>query len=195
LKRRPSEQKFMNFRNTKTNFGAVSKLFHWATAVLIFGMLALGSYMHDLTLSPLKFELYALHKSMGMVVLGIILLRILWRHLDPPPSPIITIAEKQIKIAHWVHRSLYFCAASLPISGWIMASASGTPIDMFNSGLVLPSLLSANENALAASKAVHGFLSNALILLIVIHAGAALKHHFCDGDNTLKRMLPLFNKK
>ena len=182
----------MSFQNTKTNFGAVSKLFHWATAVLIFGMLVLGSYMHDLTLSPLKFELYALHKSVGMVVLGIILLRILWRHLDPPPSPIVTISKKQIKIARWVHLSLYFCAASLPISGWIMVSASGTPIDVFNSGLVLPSLLSANENALAASKAIHGFISNILIFLIFVHASAALKHHFYDGDNTLRRMLPLF---
>ncbi len=180
----------MGIRNTKNNFGSIAKFFHWITVALILVMMALGIYMHELELSPLKFELYAFHKSLGMIVLTVVLLRLAWRKIDPPPTPISTINQKQALLAKWAHIFLYACIAGLPISGWMMASASGTPIDMFNSGMIVPNLFSSSESILVASKVAHEIIGNLLICLILVHSLAALKHHFCDGDNTLRRMLP-----
>ena len=89
----------MGIRNTKNNFGSLAKFFHWITVALILVMMALGIYMHELELSPLKFELYAFHKSLGMIVLTVVLLRLAWRKIDPPPIPISTISKKQAVLA------------------------------------------------------------------------------------------------
>ncbi len=177
-------------RNRTDRFGGVAKLLHWTMATLLIGMLALGLYMHELPLSPAKFELYALHKSFGITALALVLLRLGWRAVDPPPPAVASIPSQQVKLATAAHWALYFCMAAIPLTGWCMAAASGTPVDMFGTGLLLPNPVGADEDLLIAFRILHDLFGKLLMALLAIHIGAALKHHFIDKDATLRRMLP-----
>jgi len=180
----------MAIMNSEARFGALAKLFHWGMAALILGLIGLGLYMHELPLSPRKFELYALHKSLGATALGLALLRIGWRAVNKPPASLPDIPAEQVKLAALAHWALYGCMLALPLSGWLMASASGTPVDLFNSGLLLPTLVGADDDLRIAFRLLHDLIGKLLMVLIAIHVGAALKHHFIDKDATLRRMLP-----
>ncbi len=177
-------------RNTSTRFGSVAKLLHWSLAALLIGLLGLGLYMHDLPISPNKFELYALHKSLGVTALGLALLRLGWRAVDPPPGALPSTPKTQIKLAKLAHSALYVCMVALPLTGWAMAAASGTPVDYFNTGILLPNLVDADNDLRTTFRTLHDIIGKLLIALILLHAGAALKHHFIDRDATLHRMLP-----
>ena len=185
----------MGFRNSAAGFGVVAKALHWTMAAMLIGMLALGVYMHELPLSPEKFELYALHKSIGVTVLALALFRLGWRMFDRPPAPVASIPPEQAKLAAAAHWALYFCMVAMPITGWCMAAASGTPVDLFDTGLLLPNPVSADDDLRIAFRILHDMVGKLLMALIVIHLGAALKHHFHDKDATLRRMLPFGIRK
>jgi cytochrome b561 len=180
----------MPLRSTSAKFGAVAKLFHWAMALMIIGMLALGLYMHELSFSPEKFKLYGWHKSFGMTILVLALLRLGWRAIDVKPDHLPSMPADHVKLANAAHWALYGLMLSMPLSGWLMTSATGTPIDMFGTGILVPSLIGADEDALTLLKIIHDFLGKLLMAVAVIHIGAALKHQFLDKDATLRRMLP-----
>jgi len=180
----------MGLRNSALRFGAVAKLFHWVMAVLLIGLLALGMYMHELPLSPEKFELYALHKSFGITALLLVLLRLGWRAADRPPGPAPGVPTQTAKLAAAAHWALYGCMLALPLTGWAMAAASGTPVDYFNTGLLLPNPVEAGDDLRITFRILHDLVGKLLMALIAVHIGAALKHHFADKDATLRRMLP-----
>lgn len=180
----------MGAHSEATSFGIVAKLLHWTMAVLLIGLLGLGVYMHELPLSPEKFELYALHKSLGVTALALALVRLGWRAVDPPPPALASIPESQVKLAKAAHWALYGCMVAVPLTGWLMASASGTPVDWYNTGLLLPDLVPASDDVRIAFRILHDLFGKILMALIAIHLGAALKHHFVDKDLTLRRMLP-----
>lgn len=180
----------MPLKSTPAKFGAITKMFHWAMAILIIGMLALGTYMHELPFSPDKFKLYAWHKSFGMVILILALLRLGWRAIDIRPDHVPGTPPDHVKLASAAHWALYGLMILLPLSGWLMTSATGTPIDMFNTGILVPNLIGSSEDGLIALKIIHDILGKALMAVAAIHIGAALKHQFIDKDATLRRMLP-----
>ena len=180
----------MGLRNSPAKFGVFAKLLHWSMGILLIGMLAVGVYMHELPISPDKFTLYAWHKSFGMTLLLLALIRLGWRAVDPPPAALPNISPKQAKLAAAAHWALYLCMFALPLTGWCMAAASGTPVDYFNTGLLLPSLVGADNDLRLLFRNMHDISGKLLMALIAIHVGAALKHHFVDKDSTLRRMLP-----
>ena len=180
----------MELKSRSAKFGGIAKLFHWTMAVLIIGMLALGLYMHELPFSPDKFKLYAWHKSIGMLVLMLALLRLGWRAIDIRPDHVPGMPQTHVKLAAVAHWALYGLMLSLPLSGWLMTSATGTQIDLFNTGILVPNLIGASEDALNLLKTIHEILGKALMAVAAIHIGAALKHQFVDKDATLRRMLP-----
>ena len=166
-----------------------AKALHWLMTALIFGLLALGFYMHDLPLSPDKLKLYSWHKWAGVSVFLFLWLRLLWRLAHRPPALPGHMAKAAQWAAHAGHATLYGLMIAIPLSGWLMSSAKGFQTVWFGL-LPIPDLLTKNKEAGDWLAMVHQSLNLLLLAVLVGHIGAALKHHFIDKDDILTRMLP-----
>lgn len=184
----------MPLRNTKNSFGTVTKLFHWSMALLVIGLLAVGLYMTGMELSPDKFKVYGLHKSFGIVVLALVFLRVLWRILSTQPDALPTHKKSEKILAGLAHLGLYCGMIVMPLTGWLMSSAKGFSVSVFNS-FTLPDLIKPNEQLAKLFTDIHELAAYTLIAVIVLHFAGAIKHHIIDKDVTLKRMLPNFKKQ
>ena len=120
----------MAFKNSTENWGWLSKLFHWLTAALIFIQIPLGFYAKSLRLSPLKIDVFVWHKSLGMLVLLLVVIRLLWRIKNSIPAP-LTSHRLHRALASGAHGILYLLMLALPLSGWLTASASMFPTKLF----------------------------------------------------------------
>lgn len=183
-------------RNTPTGYGRIAILFHWTMALLIIGMLGLGLYMSDLPLTdPNAFQLFQLHKSIGFVVLALAVLRLVWRLANPSPELPEGMHPLERLGAHLGHAGLYALLFAMPLTGWLMVSASpwGIPTVVFNvlpvPHLPVPEALGSQEQAEGFFKLLHAYGAYLLIALVVVHVAAAFKHHVIARDDTLKRML------
>jgi cytochrome b561 len=163
---------------------------HWAMAVLLSGLLALGFYMHDLPLSARKLELYSWHKWAGVTAFLLAVVRLAWLASHRPPALPSGTSPVVRTVSRVVHAALYALMLAIPLSGWLMSSAKGFQTVWF--GLVpLPDLV-ARDAALGESLAtVHAGLNVLLLALAGAHVAAALKHHFIDRDGLLARMWPV----
>jgi cytochrome b561 len=174
-------------------YGAVATTLHWLIAAAIIGMLIVGKYMHGLpNTDPDKFVLYQLHKSTGITILALSLLRLVWRltHAVPPLPAAMPAWERWA--AHGMHFALYAAMVGMPLSGWARVSTDPIGIPTLWFGLFeVPHLpFGADRDLSYLFHEMHELGGNLLILLLVGHVLAALKHHFWDRDNVLKRMLP-----
>lgn len=167
---------------------------HWLVAVGICAAFPLGVYMHELPLSPKKLQLYSYHKWLGISILLVAALRILWRLGHRPPPLVAGMARWQQVAAHGIHHALYLLILAVPLSGWLMSSALGFKVVWFGV-LPLPDLVAKNKELGELLKTVHQSLNFTLLALVVLHAAAALKHHFGDRDDTLARMLPFLYRR
>jgi cytochrome b561 len=171
------------------SYNAISKLFHWGMALVIAGLITLGFVMTDMSLSPEKLQYYAWHKWAGVSVFMLVWLRLVWRVLNPPPAYPASMSLLLQRMAHWGHAALYGLMIVIPLSGWLMSSAKGVPTVWFGV-LPLPDLLERNKELGQLLQEVHELLNYLLMLLLAGHVAAALKHHWIDRDDILKRMLP-----
>ncbi len=175
-------------RNSNDSYGWVSISLHWIMALSIFGLFGLGLYMVDLGYyDPWYRSSMDLHKSIGLVLAFVYVLRLIWKQSQISPS---VIADKswQKFAAHLTHGLLYQILLVLMISGYLISTADGRSIEVF--GLVsVPALPFAFEQQEDIAGEIHWWLAWSLIVLAGIHALAALQHHFILKDNTLKRML------
>ncbi|MDD2776843.1 MAG: cytochrome b [Gallionella sp.] len=160
---------------------------HWLMALLIFVAFPLGIYAHELPFSPLKLQLISYHKWLGVTILGLLLLRVIWRLTHTPPALLAT--NWQRTAAHGVHGLIYALLLAIPLSGWLMSSAKGIPVVYFELWQ-LPDLVSKNKELGDLLKELHEGLNIGLLVLVALHIAAALKHHLIDKDSTLRRMLP-----
>jgi cytochrome b561 len=176
----------MQITNTENRFGIVAIFLHWVMAILIIGLLALGLYMVELPISYQKLKLYGWHKEYGLLALMLVIVRLIWRITNTTPSLSLPLLEKiAARSMHW---AFYIFMFAMPITGWLITSAAGLPASFF--GLfVLPNLVSPNEELRILFEEIHEWLGYALIAAIVLHASAALKHHFINKDDILRRML------
>lgn len=166
---------------------------HWLLGLAIVGMFAVGMFMVDLPISPLRLKLYNWHKWAGMTVLSLSVVRLLWRMMHRPPSLPLAISQAmptwQARAHHATHYLMYVLFFCVPLLGWAYSSAAGFPIVWFGQ-IPLPDLLSPNKELAELIKPVHGWSAFALLGLAGVHVAAALKHHFIDRDGLLARMLP-----
>lgn len=167
---------------------------HWLMAVLIVAAFALGTTMVDLNLSPLKLRLYAYHKWLGVTVVLLLVVRLAWRLGHRPPPLPASVPRWQQHLAGLTHGVLYLLMAVVPVSGWLMSSAKGFQTVYFGV-LPLPDLLAKDQALGDLLKAVHDAANDALLVLVVLHAVAALKHHLLDRDDVLSRMLPFIKPR
>jgi cytochrome b561 len=181
---------------SQTRYNAVSIALHWLIALGILALVVIGLSMTHLGLASMtKFQLYQLHKSIGITVLLAVLLRIVWRLTHkPPPLPAMPPLEKAA--AEGTHVLLYLLMLTIPLAGWALVSVARLNLPTVLYGVVpwphLPILSDiANKAPVEAlMKFVHGKLAWVLIAVIVLHAAAALRHHFILRDDILRRMLP-----
>jgi cytochrome b561 len=174
-----------------TSWNGFSITLHWLVAAMVLGLAVVGLFMTELPNNPTKLRIYALHKSMGLTVLALVGLRLAWRLLRPAPSPVPGTPRWQQVAATATHWAMYVLLFAIPLSGWAYNSAANFPLQWF--GLFnLPDLIAADLDAKPFWKAVHWWSFCTLAALALMHAGAALKHHYLDRDATLVRMLPRF---
>jgi cytochrome b561 len=176
-------------RNDATSWGGPAKAFHWVMALLILAQIALGLTAVSWHLSPTKIQLFFWHKSMGMLILALLALRLAWRLANPTPALPAGTPAWERAAARGGHALLYALMVALPVTGWIVNSAANIPFRIFYV-VPLPALV-APDKALADSVAlVHRGLFVLLALVLVAHIGAALRHHFVKRNDILTRMLP-----
>ena len=176
-------------RNTD-RWGPVSQLLHWLIVLLITMMAVVGLVMVELPPTPKYFWVYDLHKSTGLLLLALVLLRLGWRLYAGAPAPLPEVPAWQRRLATATHALLYLLILAMPLSGWLYDSASGLrPLRWY--GLFdVPRLSAPDEGTADLALAAHEWLFWVLLVLVIAHAGAALYHHLFRNDATLARMLP-----
>lgn len=179
----------MPLRNTPETWGAVHKALHWLVALAVVGLLVVGWIMDEMPNSPDKIKVYALHKSFGITVLALMLVRLAWRRSNPRPALPPTMKRWERTLAGVVHGGLYVVLLAMPLSGWLYNSAANFTLKWF--GLfAIPPLSAPDKDLKYLAEDVHWFLSWMVVTLVVLHVAGALKHHFVDRDDVLRRMLP-----
>lgn len=168
----------------------VAKTLHWGMALALLGLGLLGYYMSGQPFSLRTFKLFDLHKSLGLILLGLAALRLLRRWRKGAPEPLTQGAKPwELLLAKIVHIALYALMFAVPVLGWIGASASGLPMTWF--GLAdIPSITSADEKVQNWAFRLHEWGVWLLLICVGLHAAGALKRHFVLKDKTLVRMLP-----
>lgn len=178
--------------NTSECYGSVAMALHWAMAALLVGLVVLGLYvaqLPDAGFDKTKIRLILLHKELGILALMLAALRLAWRVGSLLPRLVEGLPEWQQVAARFVHLCLYALMFAQPLTGWVMSSAAGLPVSFF--GLFyLPNLVRHDEALFRFLLEVHRWLGYALTLLVAVHVGAALEHHFLLRDGTLRKMLP-----
>lgn len=185
-----SAQSGIAIRNMPQGYGLVAITLHWLVAVVVVGMFILGVWMTDLTYYDDWYKRGPdLHRSIGIMLFFVLMLRIYWRITNITPDDEPGTAALQKRIAHNVHIILYFILLAMMVSGYLISTADGRAIDVFGLFQVpaIPPL--GIENLEDKAGDVHWYLALMLAGLTALHAMAALKHHFIDRDRTLAKML------
>lgn len=175
----------MQIKNTEKRFGVVAVSFHWVMAIIVISLIILGLYMTSLPDSDGKFALYDIHKEFGILILGLVCLRVSWRLMGTLP-PLTSVARLERFLAIFVHWALYFCMFAMPLSGLFMTGAAGYQAHFF--GWAVPSVMAPNKTLAPVFAFLHEWIGYSLIALISLHFLGAMKHHFYDKNDILKRM-------
>jgi cytochrome b561 len=189
-----AQRKFETFVAQRTmtvnrHYTKTAKTLHWTIAILIFGLIGLGFYMHNLAISPAKLKLYSWHKWAGVTTFLLVVVRLLWRSTHAAPALPESMPAAHRLAAHIGHVVLYVMMFAIPLSGWVMSSAKGFQTVWFGV-LPLPNLVGRDKELGDLLLNLHLALNITLIVVLLGHVAAALKHHFIDRDDILTRMLP-----
>ena len=178
----------MPARNSALRYGYVAQTLHWVIVGLLIVQVTLGKIADELPLGLEKLAVLARHKSFGITILGLASIRLAWRWIDRPP-PLRPMPNWQHLAANLNHWALYALLFAMPLSGWMMSSASNYPVSWF--GLVqLPDLVGPDRALKERFEDLHHLFAYFLFTLVGLHVAAALKHQFIDRDGLLRRMLP-----
>ncbi|NOH81742.1 cytochrome b [Vibrio sp. RE86] len=169
------------------NYNPIARVIHWLSALVVFGMFGVGLWMVDLSYYS---EWYRTaphwHKSIGLLLAGLTLFRLVWKLVTP--SPKVEGAAYEVIGAKLAHLGMYAILFVLFISGYLISTEDGRGIDVFNL-FTVPGLGALFEGQADLSGEIHFYAAWALILIAGVHAIAALKHHFINKDNTLRKMI------
>ena len=173
--------------NTTQRYGWISIVLHWLMALTLFGLFGLGLYMVELTYYDAWYKgSLDLHKAIGILLALTWMARLSWRFANPSPEELSDKAWEN-KAAHLVHWVLYLLMLALFVSGYPISTADGRSISVFGWFEIPASLMMDNQEDIAG--VIHWGLAWSLMILVGLHAAAAVKHHVVDKDRTLVRML------
>jgi cytochrome b561 len=178
----------MTVRNSTTAWGSVSKAVHWIIVLLIVNQWVIAERADDLT-GLAKLKALGYHKSFGMTILMLAVIRLVWRLSNPVPDLTAETRPWERVLAKISHVLLYALIFAMPLTGWLMSSAKTYSVSWFNL-FAFPNLVGKNEHLYELTHELHEVLFNVLVAVAVLHALGALKHHFIDRNDVLKRMLP-----
>ncbi len=174
---------------TAVTYTRTAKSLHWLVAVLIVANLGLGLTMVGMPgITPTKLRYFNWHKWVGVTVFGLVVLRIAWRLWHRPPALPDSMPRWERRAAATSHAALYVLMFALPLSGYFYSLAVGFPV-VYLGLFPLPVLIEADPALKEPLVALHHALAWAMLVLLLVHVGAALKHRFVDHDDVLQRML------
>jgi cytochrome b561 len=187
----------MQWRNTTSRYGFIAASLHWIIVAGIIAQYFLAEAAEERegvpagAISPMD-----VHNSLGITILALALLRLLWRFVELPPARPATMKRYEVMLARAAHTAFYVLLFAIPLSGWALAAIDAQSLSYF--GLFdLPQLRTGAQLPVPGGtlsedqlEEVHEVLFNILLGLALLHAVAALKHHFFDRDNVLRSMLP-----
>jgi cytochrome b561 len=169
-------------------YSVTARVLHWLTAALVLAMIPLGIVIAQEWGGPLQERLYNLHRSVGALLILIILARLAYRLTHPPLPLTPDVSVIQQRAAHMVHWTLYVLLVVQPFVGWVATSAYRAPMPMF--GLFnLPPISPVNRPLSEQLFVVHRALGIVIAIVAAVHIGAALYHHFVRRDRVLMRMI------
>jgi len=180
-------------RAAARGYGKVAKTLHWVVAGLFVWAVVLAWMMVDMPANVEKFRAYNLHKTLGLTILALMIARLVWRRLRPPPPAPDTLSPIERRLATGMHHLLYLAVIAQASVGLLHSWTAGFPVMLFNA-VALPDPLPANKTLEAVFAAAHHWLGWLLIALVVGHVTAALRHHFVLRDDVLRRMLPSWRR-
>jgi cytochrome b561 len=176
-------------KNTRDRYGLVTKLFHWAIAFSILGLIWLGWYMVDLTYyDPWYHKTLSLHRVLGLGVLAAAVCFLLWNRVSPPPALPRSIPRAQQLAAAGVHHLLFLMMLLLPVTGYLISTSAGQGIPVYG-WFEVPALLAVSEATRDLVIAIHYYCAYGTGVLAALHAAAAFKHQFIERDGVLARMI------
>ncbi len=177
----------MRWRNDPQHFGAVTRLIHWGMALLIVSMLILGTKLANMQPNLSNLALYGLHKTGGFLALSLVIVRLIWHRISPPPAPLGPPRAWANRAAKLAHGLIYLLLLGIPLSGWIASSATGIDV-MVLDRFVIPPIAPVSAAWESWGFWVHGVLTKALMGVLALHVAGALKRGI-DGDATMQRMI------
>jgi cytochrome b561 len=176
-------------KSNSQNWSLITILIHWLSAFTVFGLFALGWWMVELDYYSKWYKTAPfIHKSIGITLLTVTIFRVFYKLRNGSPPALKTHKKIEIKLAHLMHKALYALLFTVMISGYLISTADGRAISVFNI-FELPALPWSIENQEDIAGDIHFWLACFLVGFASLHALAALKHHFIEKDHTLKRML------
>lgn len=184
----------MRYRNPADRWGPVSQWLHWVLAALLIVVSAIGLLMVDMPRTPRTIGVYALHKSLGLTVLALAVLRLGWRLYAGAPAMIEGTPRWQAHAAGITHAALYLLLFLMPLSGWLLNSAAGYPLRWFDTVRV-PALAARDDTLRALAGQLHEIGFWLLAVLVLVHAAAAFHHLLFRHDAVMQRMLPRRKEK
>ncbi len=176
----------MQIRDTTTGYGLITRLIHWLMAVAIIGVFGLGYWMVTLSYdNPYYNSAPDLHRSVGILLGLALVFRFVWRlvNVHPDDAELSSLERIGARAAHW---GFYVLLAAITVSGYLIATSDGRPVDVF--GLFSVPSAVVDKNLSDTAGYIHRILAYTVIALAVLHSAAALKHHFVDRSSILKRM-------
>ena len=178
----------MQWKNTQTQFGILAITLHWFVALVVITLFGLGLWMTGLDYYDNWYRLAPWwHKSIGASLFFVVIFRFCWRVFTPPPAALPSHKPWEIRIAHVTHYALYLMLFVIMFSGYLISTADGRSIEVFDWFSIPATITSIPEQEDTAGW-IHLVVAYCLIGLSLLHAVAALKHHFIDRDSTLKRI-------
>jgi len=178
----------MPLRNTLDDYGSLSKFFHWFIALLIIFMLILGTSFDFIPKGQTKSLLMQVHKATGLTILALMILRLLWRWINPLPQLPTTTPTWQKLSSRSLHRLLYLILIIMPLTGWMMSTAAGRATNFWWLFKVNVPFIAKSKPLAQGFSTAHEIIAWTIVCLLGLHILAALKHQIIDKDNVLKRM-------
>ncbi|SHO58305.1 cytochrome b [Vibrio quintilis] len=173
--------------NAVKNYNFVARLMHWLSAIIVFGMFGVGIWMVDLSYySHWYHEAPFIHKSIGILFALLTIFRVIWK--ASTLSPKVEGSRFEQVAATAVHHTIYLDLFIIFISGYLISTADGRGIEVFN-WFTIPGAGELFEGQADLAGTVHEIAAWSLVIMAVLHALAALKHHFISKDETLRKMI------
>ncbi len=178
----------MHVLNHRQGYGVVAITLHWGVALTVYGMFGLGLWMRSLGYYDAWYRLGPWwHKGIGVMLFLVLAFRLIWRLLNPRPEHLETHRPYERLAAVWAHTLLYLILFAIMFSGYLISTADGRGLEVFD-WFEVPALISGREQQEEIAGKVHLYLAWSVVVLSLLHALAALKHHWIDRDRTLMRM-------